>query len=105
MVVLSPPEEVAKPLPVARLATHKLLVSVDAIVGLELFATTLEDKHMPSLVLVRSWQRLESLVTDMPGVNSVYLLCFVPPTLNPSSNNMNSLTNQPSTLAGSVASR
>ena len=40
-----------------RLATHKLLVSVDAVVGLELLATTFADKHMatvlPNYVLVR----------------------------------------------------
>ena len=34
MVVLAKHEEVEKALPVARLATHKLLVSVDAVVGL-----------------------------------------------------------------------
>ena len=43
MVVLAPHGEVAKALPVVRLATHKLLVSVDNVVGLELLATTLED--------------------------------------------------------------
>ena len=43
---LAPHGEVAKDLPVVRLATKKLLVSVDAVVGLELLATTLADKHM-----------------------------------------------------------
>ena len=43
MVVLAPHGEVEKALPVVRFATHKLLVSVDAVVGLELFATTLAD--------------------------------------------------------------
>ena len=70
--------EVVKALTVARLVTHKLLASVDAIVGLELLATTLADKHMlPNLLLVRRWQRLESLVTDNTGVNPLPLLCFV----------------------------
>ena len=83
MVVLAPHGAVAKALPVVRLATHKLLVTVDAVVGLELLATTLADKHMatvlPNFVLVRRWQRLESLVTDITGVNPLSLLCFVPP--------------------------
>ena len=42
---LAPHGEVAKALPVVRLATKKLLVSVDAVVGLELLVTTLADKH------------------------------------------------------------
>ena len=36
MVVFSPHGEVAKTLPVVRLATHKPIVSVDADVGVEL---------------------------------------------------------------------
>ena len=78
MVDLAPHGEVAKAFPVARIATHKLIVSVDAIVGLELLAPTLADKHManvlPNLVLVRQGQRLESLVTDITGVNPLYFL-------------------------------
>ena len=66
MVVLAPHGEVAKALPVVRLATHKLLVTVDAVVGLELLATTLADKNvatmLPIFLLVRGGQRLESLV-------------------------------------------
>ena len=82
MVVLAPHGEVTKALPVVRLATHNLLVSVDVdFVGLELLATTLADKHMatvlPNFVLVRRWQRLESIVTDITGVNPLSLLCFV----------------------------
>ena len=50
MVVLAPHGEVAKALPVVRLATHKLLVTVDAVVGLELLATTLADKHMATVM-------------------------------------------------------
>ena len=65
-------EEVAKALPVVRLATKKLLVSV---VNLELLATTLGDKHMatvlPNCVLFRR-------VTDITGVNHLFLLCLVP---------------------------
>ena len=44
IVVLALHGEVAKALPVVRLATHKLLVSVDDVVGLELLATTLAEK-------------------------------------------------------------
>ena len=44
IVVLAPHEEVARAPPVARLATHKLLVSLDSVVGLELLATTLAIK-------------------------------------------------------------
>ena len=39
MVVLTPHGEVTKTLSVARLATHKLFVSVDAVVGVKIFAT------------------------------------------------------------------
>ena len=61
VLFLSPPPlarhgEVAKALPVVRLSTQKLLVSVDAVVGVELLATTHADKHManvlPNYVLV-----------------------------------------------------
>ena len=108
MVVLAPHGEVAKTLPVVRLATHKLIVSVDAVVGVELLATTLAGKHMatvlPNFVLARHLQRLESFVTDITGVNPLSLV-LCPPTLIPSSNNMISLTNLPSTPAGPGASR
>ena len=77
---LAPHGEVAKALPVVRLATHKLLVSADDVVGLELLATTRAEKYMatvlPKIVLVRHWQRNGSLVTDITGVNPI---CFVPP--------------------------
>ena len=43
---LAPHGEVTKALPVVMLATKKLLVSVDAVIGLELIATTLADNHM-----------------------------------------------------------
>ena len=74
MVVLAQHGEVAKAFPVVRLAIHMLLVSVDAMVGLELLATILAVKHMANVlpnVLARCWQRLESLITD------ITLLCFV----------------------------
>ena len=78
MVVLAPHGEVAKALSVARRANHKSLVSVDFFFGLELLATTLADKHMATVltkfVLIKCWQRLESLVTDITGVNPLSLL-------------------------------
>ena len=83
MIVLAPHGEMAKPLPVVRLVTHKLIVSVDAVVGVELLATTLAGKHMATVLrnfaLGRHLQRLESFVTDITGVNPLSLLCFVPP--------------------------
>ena len=83
MVVLAPLLEVATTLPVVRLATHKLIVSVDAVVGVELLATTLAGQHiatvLPNFVLAKHLQRLESFVTDITGVNLLSLLCFVPP--------------------------
>ena len=100
MVVLAPYGEVAKTLPVLRLDTHKLIVSVDAVVGVELLATTLACKHiatvLPNFVLARHLQRLESFVTDITGVNPLSLVLY-PPTMILSSNNMISLTNLPST--------
>ena len=83
MVVLAPHGEVAKTLPVVRLATNKLIVSVDAVVGVELLAATLAGKHMATLllhfVLARHLQRFESFVTYITRVNPLSLLCFVPP--------------------------
>ena len=80
---LTPHGEGATALPVVRLETKKLLVSVEAVVGHELLSTTLADKHMdnvlPNYVLVRRLQRLESLVTYIAGVNPLSFLCFVPP--------------------------
>ena len=84
MVVLAPVGEVAKTPPMVRLATHKLIVSVDADVGVELLATTLAGKH---------------IATVLPNL----MLC--PPTLIPSSDIIISLTNLPSTPAGPVASK
>ena len=78
MVVLAPHGEVPTNLPVERLATHNLIVSVDAVVGVELLATTLAGKHMatvqPNFVLARHLQRLESFVTDITEVNPFSLL-------------------------------
>ena len=58
---LVPHGEVAKALPLVRLATKKFLVSVDTVVGLEILATTLTDKHMatvlPKCVLVRRFAK------------------------------------------------
>ena len=85
IVVLAPHGEVAKTLHVVRLATHKLIVSVDAVVGVELLATTLADKHMatvlPNYVLVRRLQRLESLFTYITGVNPLHMLLKADPSL------------------------
>ena len=81
IVVLSPHGEVAKTLPVVRLSSHKLFVTVDAVAGVELLATTLAGKHMatvlPNFVLARHLKTLESFVTDITGVNPLSHLCFV----------------------------
>ena len=72
-----------KTLPVVRIATHKHIVSVDAVVGVELLATILAGKHiatvLPNFVMAKHLQRLESFVTAITGVNPLSLLCFVPP--------------------------
>ena len=106
MVVLAPIREVAKTLPVVRLATHKPIVPVDAVVGVELLATILAGKHiatvLPIFVLDKHLQRLcHSHYRGEPFLSFVYC----PPTLIPASSNMISLTNLPSTPEGPVASR
>ena len=72
-----------KTLPVARLATHKLIVSIDAVVGVELLATTPAGKQvatvLPNFVLAKHLQRLESFVTDNTGVNPLSLSCALSP--------------------------
>ena len=83
MIVLAQHGEFTQSLPVVRIATHKLLVYVDAVDWVELLATNLSDKHMAiqlsNFVLVRRCPRLESLVTDVTGgILSLSLLCFVP---------------------------
>ena len=87
IVVLAPHGEVAKTLPVVRLATHKLIVSVDAVVGVEFLATTLAGKHMatvlPNFVLARHLQRLESFVTDITEVNPLSLSLSLSYALSP----------------------
>ena len=79
-----------------RLAPPKLIVSVDAVVRVELLATTLAGKNivtvLPNFVLAWHFQILESFVTDIIGVNPLSLVLY-PPTLIPSSDNMISLTN------------
>ena len=80
MVVLALHREVAKTHPVLRLPTHKLIVSVDAVVGVELLATTFAGKHMatvlPNFVLARHLQRLKRFVTDITGgILSLSLSC------------------------------
>ena len=100
----------AKILPVVRLATHELIVSVDAVVGVTHLAITLTGKHiatvLPNFVLAMHLQRIKSFVTDIKGLNPLYL-CLVnfPPTLIPFINNMISLTNLTLTPAGPGTSR
>ena len=71
MVVLAPHGEVAKTLPAVRLATHKLIVSVDAVVGVELLATTLAGKHMATVlqnfVLAMHFKVLKALSQPLHG--------------------------------------
>ena len=55
MVVLPPHGEVAKALHVVRLTTHKLIVSGDAVVGVELLATTLAGKAWPLCCQILCW--------------------------------------------------
>ena len=106
MVVLAPHGEVAKTLPVVRLATHKLIVSVYAVVGVELLATTLGGKthgdraakFCADQEFAETWKLCHRHYRGGPSLSIV----FCPPTLIPSSNNMISLTNLPSTPAGQV---
>ena len=84
IVVLAPLGEVAKSLPVVRLARHKLIVSVDAVLLVELLATKIAGKHIATVLLIffllaKYLQRLESFFTDITGVKPLSLLCFVPP--------------------------
>ena len=83
MMVLAPLREVAKILPVVRLATHKPIVSVDAVVEVELLATILAGKRiatvLPNFVLAKHLQRLESFVTAITGVNPLSLSCALSP--------------------------
>ena len=84
IVVLAPHGEVPKTLPVVRLATHTLIVSVNCVVGVELLATTLAGKYMatvmPNIVLARHLQRLENFVTDITEVNPLSLMLCPPHT-------------------------
>ena len=50
MVVLAPHGEVVKTLPMLRVATHTLNVSVDAVVGVEPLATTLAGKYIVTVL-------------------------------------------------------
>ena len=76
--VLAPHGDVANSLCMVRLATHKLIVSIDAAVGVELLATTLAGNHfatvLPNFVLASYLQRLEIFVTYFKGVNPLSLL-------------------------------
>ena len=83
MEVLDPHGEMAKTIPLVRLAIHKLVVSVDAVVGVEHLAATFAGKHIATVlsnfVLAKHLQQLESFVTDITEVNLFSFLCFVPP--------------------------
>ena len=108
IVVLAPHEEVAKALPVVRLVTHKVFVSVDVVVGLELLATTLADKKnmatvLQNFVLVRNWKRLESLAKDITVCEPSLFILLCPPTVIQSRNKINSLTNPSLTHAACTA--
>ena len=48
------------PLPAVRLATHKLIIPVDAVVGVKLLATTLAGKHMATVLPKFVLPRLEN---------------------------------------------
>ena len=75
MVLLAPHGEVAK------------TVSVDAVVGVELLATTLFGKHIATMlqnfVLVKHLQRVERFVTDITGVNPLSLSFALSPHTDP----------------------
>ena len=79
MVVPAPHGEAAKTLPMVRLAAHKLIVSIGAVVGVELLAPNLAGIHIATVlfnfVLAKHLQRLESFVTDITGVNPLSLSC------------------------------
>ena len=76
-MVDAPQGKVTKVLPLVRFKNKLLLVSGDAVVCLKLLATTLADKHMatalPNYVLVRRFQRLESVVTYITRVTPLSL--------------------------------
>ena len=61
----------------------KCCSSVDVFAGLEVLATTIADIHRatvwPNLLLIKCWQRLESLATGITGSThlSLFSLCFV----------------------------
>ena len=72
MVVLASHGEVAKALPVVRLAAHKLIVSVDA--------GNCMDTVLPNFVLARHLQRLENFVTVISGGEPSLSFVLCPPT-------------------------
>ena len=55
IVVFAPLGKMAKSLPVVRIATHKVIVSVDAVFGVELLATTLAGKHIATVLQILCW--------------------------------------------------
>ena len=85
--IISAMLDLAKTLPVLRLTTHKLIVSVDGVVGVELLATTLAGKDiatvLPNFVLARHLKRHKSFFTDITGVNPLSLCCALSPYTDP----------------------
>ena len=51
----SPHGEVAKAFLVVRLVTCELFMTIDAVVGIQLLATTLADKHMTTVLPTLCW--------------------------------------------------
>ena len=102
IVVLAPLGEMAKSPPVVRLATHKLILSIDAVpdLGLNFLPQPLHANTLPLCCQMLCW-----LSTCKDRVEPSLSLMLCPPTLIPSSDNMISLTKLPSTPAGPVASR
>ena len=86
MVVIAPHKEVAKTLPVVRLATHKLIMSIDPVVGVELLSTTLAGKHITSVLPNLCWldicKDLKAFLQTLQGC-TLSLSCAVSPHNDP----------------------
>ena len=86
MVVLAPHGEVAKTLPVVTLATYKFIVSVDAVVRVELLATALASKHiatvLPIFVLASICKDVKALSQTLKGW-TLSLSCALSPHTDP----------------------
>ena len=82
MVVLALHGEVAKALPMVRLATHKLLVYVDALLVLIFLPQPLQTNSWPICRQIVCWLLVESLVPDITRLN-VYPSCAWSPLTYP----------------------